>query len=59
MITFGYIFDRPFSHFDLCEIGISSVRQTGKQWEIFLSYSVYYYAAVKRKQRLLLYINDK
>lgn len=45
-----------FSH---CLIVLSSVRQ---QWEIFLSYSVYYYAAVNCKQPcqcILMIKNDK
>ena len=41
--------DNKFSHYHRCEIGLSSVRQ---QCEIFLSHTVYYYAALKRKQTL-------
>lgn len=42
-----FLLDLIFSHYDRCEIGLSGVRQ---QCEIFLSYTAYYYAAVKRKQ---------
>lgn len=47
--TFDPILRSPLLH-QLVKIGLSSVRQ---HCEIFLASTVYYYAALKRKQNLL------